>query len=329
LDYAANVRQGNLPEARLLWFSRVPMAVLAAITGWLLYLLAESSAGRLAGYSLLALYSGSAYLLTQLRRAMSEAPLLFFTTLACVAAWRALKNWQEASQKESVTFKNLQRPLAWFLVAGSCCGLAGASKINGLFAAGGVCLLVVLAVFLNPGKIPAGLRWTFAIRGTILTLLVAMVIFIAANPFLYSDPFNRTVRMFKFRIQEMSLQVAGFPENVIHGPAERMELVPRRVLEHYASLNFDGALWLNLALAGLGLVVLIKRRGDVPAGLAWLIVPAPLVVGALVTPLDWDRYYLFPVVYTTFFMAVGLGWAGHWLWGKTIRMRSRFPKPPS
>jgi len=137
-DYETNVAQGNLPASGLLWWSRLPMAALAALAGWLVFLLLRAAAGRIAGYYFLLAFLGNAYFLTHLRRAMSETPLLFFTILAAVACWRALHELHKAYQQEAVTAKNLRKPAAWSLVAGACCGLAGACKINGLFSAGGL-----------------------------------------------------------------------------------------------------------------------------------------------------------------------------------------------
>ncbi len=47
---------------------------------------------------------------------------------------------------------------------------------------------------------------------------------------------------------------------------------------------------------------------------------AILVVGAgttalppLLTPLDWDRYYMYPVIFVSLSVAISLGWiASHW-----------------
>lgn len=321
-DYETNVAQGNLPESELLWWSRLPMAALAALTGWLIYLLLRAAANRLAAYCFLLTFLSNTYFLTHLRRAMSETPLLFFTILTAAACWKALRELRTAYQQEAVTAKQLRKPAAWFLVAGASCGLAGACKINGLFSAGGLFALALLSFMLLPGGAGRGLRRTFAIRGAVFSVIGALLLFIVLNPYLYSNPLVNTARMFKFRVQEMSIQVAGFPENVIpNSSLERLDVVSQRIFEKYASPNFSGARWLNLTFAAIGLGNLLwrawrwlRRDKNDPAAVVLLILPAPLVAAALVTPLDWDRYYLFPVVLAACCSATGLGTAARWLW---------------
>ena len=329
-DYATNVADGNLPESGLLWWSRLPMAVLAALTGWVIFLLLRAAAGRLAGYYFLLVFLGNAYFLTHLRRAMSETPLLFFIILAAAACWKALLELNKAYQQEVVTTKKMQKPGGWFLAAGVCCGLAGASKINGLFSIGGLFALVVLSILLLAGRAERGLRRTFAIRSAILSVFAALLVFIVINPYLYANPLVNTARMFKFRVQEMSLQVAGFPENVLSdSPLERLDVISRRIFEDYAWPNFRGARWLNLSLTAVGLGSLLWRAWhwlrsgeNDPSAIALLVLPAPLAGAALVTPLDWDRYYLFPVVLAACCGAAGLGAIGMRL-GRAVTTKKR------
>ncbi|NPV75218.1 MAG: phospholipid carrier-dependent glycosyltransferase [Anaerolineae bacterium] len=314
-DYETNVAQGNLPESGLLWWSRLPMSALAALACWLIFLMLRAVAGRIAGYYFLLAVLSNAYFLTHLRRAMSETPLLFFTILATAACWKALRELHKAYQQEATIAKNLRKPVTWFLVAGVCCGLAGACKINGLFSASGLFALVMLSFLLLPGGADRGLRQTFAIRGAILSVFAALLVFIALNPYLYSNPLVNTARMFKFRVQEMSIQVAGFPENVLpNSPLQRLDIISQRIFEDYAWPNFSGARWLNLTLAAVGLGNLLWRAWrwlrsgeNDPSAAALLALLAPLATAALATPLDWDRYYLFPVVLAACCGAVGLG----------------------
>jgi hypothetical protein len=70
--------------------------------------------------------------------------------------------------------------------------------------------------------------------------------------------------------------------------------------------------WVNVPLALAGLLVLLvsaarwaRGSGGAPAAVA-LLAGAILAAGpALLTPVDWDRYYLFPVVFTTVLVAAG------------------------
>ena len=47
--------------------------------------------------------------------------------------------------------------------------------------------------------------------------------------------------------------------------------------------------------------------------LAILVVAAVTALPPLLTPLDWDRYYMYPVIFVSVSVSIGLGWiARHW-----------------
>jgi len=111
-----------------------------------------------------------------------------------------------------------------------------------------------------------------------------------------------------------------------------------RVFEDYASISFGGAALVNLVLFGLGVVYAIRtargwlrRQEGSGASLAIIATGACTALPSLLTPLDWDRYYLLAVLFSTVFIAIGISWAiqGAWgilpsggNWGRFFRQRS-------
>jgi len=324
-DPAWNVEHGNLPSPDLLWWSRLPMAILGALSGWILWRLIRKAAGQLAGEVFLFVFILNPYYQTHLRRAMSESPLLFYTVLATAVSIKALAATRAAFQKKGTTLRDLRPACGWFMLAGGCCGLAGASKINGLLSAAGLALLIITAGVLLQGPAAPTLRRTFVIRSAVLAVFSALLVFIALNPYLYPNLLVNMARMAKFRVQEMAIQVAGFPDSVLHDPAERIQVMSRRIFENYAWPNFHGARWVNLGLTILGLGGLLWKpvhsRLDSTASVAasLLFIPAPVALAALATPLDWDRYYLFPVVMATCLSSSGFSMAASWVYRKLAR----------
>ncbi len=307
-----NFMTGAMPSSGLLWASRAAMALLAVISGAILYLLVRHCAGALAGYSFVAMYAGSAYMLTHLRRAMSEAPLLFFTTLALLCAARALM----------VAPRHLGRAVAWLLLMGVCAGLAGAAKLNGLALGLAAVVLCLVAAFRH--RKPNVKRWRIAFLATFFVLVITVGVFILVNPFLYSQPLRRIVVLALFRRWEMINQLRR-PEWRIPNFAARMRILPLRIFSDYPAVHIE---FFNELLTILGLYLLIRSvwqwlRGRqrevgekvIRAGtaLAILVVGAVMALPPLLTPLDWDRYYMFPVLFVTISVAVSLGWiASHW-----------------
>src|SRR5712691_10573100 len=121
-----------MPSPELLWWSRLPMAILASFSGLLLFTVVCAFASRPAGYIFLVLFAGNSYFLTMLRRAMGESPLLGFLTLATVVGIQAVNSWQRTAIGTPRFWKPYLRPFAWFMIMGIGCGTAGEAKISGL-----------------------------------------------------------------------------------------------------------------------------------------------------------------------------------------------------
>jgi hypothetical protein len=98
VDPAKNQTLGTLPSPWLLWWSRIPMTLLAAFSGLIFFLLVRNCSGRISGYAFVVLFINMSYFLTNLRHAMGESPLLFFTGLIIVAGAIALAKWEQIRQ---------------------------------------------------------------------------------------------------------------------------------------------------------------------------------------------------------------------------------------
>lgn len=298
---AQNTRMGAMPSPGLLWSSRATMAFLSVISGTILFMLVRRCAGPVGGYAFVVLFVGSEFLRLHLRRAMSEAPLLFFTVLALLCAARAL----------SMAQRHLWRSMAWLLLMGVCAGLAGAAKLNGLmlgFAGMALCFAVAYQHRGRDAKWP----WV-AVGAAILVLAIALAVFGAVNPFLYRQPLLRTAAMVQFRRWEMTGQTQNSQWHIPDLFAW-LGIVPRRILSEYPAVHFG---LINGLLAALGLYALAhaarrrlagKEETAGATGAAILTVAAVTALPMLTTPLDWDRYYMYPVLFVSVGMAVGLGW---------------------
>jgi hypothetical protein len=308
-DQATNEAAGSMPSPDLLWWSRLSMAILSVFCGLALYSLVGSSAGRLAGNAATLLFVSNAYLRTMLPRAMGEPALLTFVTLAAWAASRASAHWPQAGGSPRAYL----RPFVWFTVSGIFGGLAGASKLNGLLAAAAAAALVFIAPFARRGGFTVPGRWLMALGAAALVLLAAGITFVALNPFLYPDPVGRLESMIVYRQNVMAKQAQQYQDTVIDTMRERLAIVPRRVLSQYQTVHFPRSLYVNSLLGAIGLAFLLRASwrylfmpNESSASLAILLFGLAMGVPPLFTPLDWDRYYLMPVVFTLIGIAIGL-----------------------
>ena len=151
---------------------------------------------------------------------------------------------------------------------------------------------------------------TFAV---VALILAAAFTFVALNPYLYPHPVRRTEQMVQQRISEMDRQQAAMPSARIDGPAiRRLLVIADRVFHEYAFFSFTKSWIVNgiLCVAGLlwsGFVGAGWLRGQRSSGgnVVLLLIAFSASAPILMTPLDWNRYYLFPVFFSTVFIAVG------------------------
>lgn len=276
----SNVEEGKAPGEAMLAEVRVPMRWLAAGSALLAYAVVRVLAGPVGGTAALLLFCGSAYLPLHLVRAMGEPPFLFFllaTLLVCLVAMR------RAGPRRS----GIGWVPGWAGIAGVLLGLAFASKLTaiialaglgawGAWAAVGPAMLArvrparrspvvgiadsgpsdVLADGAGAGPIHSGRRgvaWALAVVG------VALLVFVAHNPYLYRDPLGRSALLFQNRQHEMAQQAANDPPRAVTSLAASARLVwTHSLVEHTWS---DGHLrWpLEAVLAVVGLVWLAAR----------------------------------------------------------------------
>jgi hypothetical protein len=337
LYLAENEALGAIPSPRLLWWSRLPMAILAAVSGMILFLLVRNCAGRMSGYAFVVLFVNTPYFLIQLRRAMGESPLLFFTVLTIVAGGCALVKWGRIRQtgQSYTSLKSLLSPFLWLILLGIGAGLAGATKLNGLvLSLAGV--LICYLIFQGSKRIVSRtVRVSFLIRTSVLLMLVAGIVFVIINPYLYPNPLGRTAVMIKFRYLEMEVQKISFPGSISPEIGTRLMIVSQRIFKDYMVLNFKGAWIVNVLLFGLGASYLVRtglqwlmNKGGSSISVAILVVASVIALPSLFTPLDWDRYYLFPVIFVSFFIAIGIGmsltFVCRWLWFYFKYLKERY-----
>jgi hypothetical protein len=155
---------------------------------------------------------------------------------------------------------------------------------------------------------------SFVIRAIGASLLVSGAIFVLANPSLYSNPIGRTVLLVKFRNYEIPSQQGLFPADVIANFNTRLQIVPERIFQDYMAFHFRGAVLINVFLYVLGISYLLfggyqwlANKGGKPANIAILVVSSLTAIPTLFTPLDWDRYYIFPIIFVTVFISLGTG----------------------
>jgi hypothetical protein len=146
----------------------------------------------------------------------------------------------------------------------------------------------------------------------ILPLLVAalaFVIFVVVNPFLYANPALNALKMAMFRKHEMDLQQLNFPEFQIKGLSQHLIINTINIFERFSSIRFTGTWLLNGLLCFLGVAgILLQKRSKLlnfQAGILLLFMTV-IALPSLFTPLNYPRYYLFPVIFSLMLSSIGI-----------------------
>ena len=266
-DDRANLARGAMPGADLLWWARLPMAILAVVSGIVAFILVRRAAGRIAGYLTLLLFVANPYFLSNLGRAMGESPLLTATLLAILCGDQALRRWQPVAAQTVHSLAAFLRPALWFGAMGLFCGIAGATKLNGFsLLPAGVALCFFMA-FAQKGSLSRSRRLgIFVLTGTPL-VFAAGVTFVALNPYLHPDPLGRTIKMMGYRLIEMKRQHTSFPlQRVESSPIPRLTLIGARVFGSQTALRFSKSWIINVPLCLLGFYWLFSVTWGVATG---------------------------------------------------------------
>jgi hypothetical protein len=291
-----NIARGCVPSKNMLLWARIPMIV-TSISGLLLATFLLSKA-----YSRLSAFLFYGFSLTSfsypLRQAMSESPLIFFAFFAGLGGYLGI-----------VVLSDRQYKAAYvrFSIFGFLIGLTAASKLNGVFIIAASILCVGFVLFWK-SKTKIKQNLALAVRLVLLQVYIVGITFIAVNPFLYTRPIQNTVLMFVSRAFTMQVQMIKSSKYAV--TAENwIKIVPERIFQKYATLAYPGHYAINFILFLIGLYIvfytILNKNPGWEASLLLGTFSIVLAVPGILTPLDWERYYLFPVIFARMYIAVG------------------------
>jgi len=297
-DY--NQRSGHIPTEGLLLAARWPSALLLAAGAAVMFALGRMLGGPPAAYLASLYYALNPPLLLNGRRAMMEGSAAFFGLLVVLAGVWYLRQ------------HNLRSGITLGIVG----GLALASKHTTVFAVGAVFGVCVFDVIVRT-------RQGVSLHGAaslITAVLLALLTFYLLNPGWWGDPIGRAGYVLQLRQALLDTQVrafggyASFGDRLIGFARQTLLALPQyyeapewsgyiggQIAAYEASVwrgvSIGGSLPGALALSGMigaGAWALVRnRRLSVP--LRWLFgvwALAVMLSTLLLTPIEWQRYYL-------------------------------------
>jgi hypothetical protein len=318
-DWTYNQSTGHAPSPALLQISRWPSASFLVVGLWAVFALAGQVGGRPAAWIAALLFALHPALLINGRRAMMEGSLIAFTALSALTA----VYWLRARGG---------RAWLWAALFGLCAGLAIAAKHTAALAVVPLGMAALgWALWAGRGK---GSRVGLA-RLLQLTLAggVAALAFYLLNPVWWGDPLARVPEVLQLRSELLAGQTAAFggyagPLDALAGflrqsfaPAPQFYEAPgwtdwiASPIAAYESSLLAGVTspgwWAvaSLILGGAGIWTLVRGPGRPEARwIAGFWLAVALAGALLLTPIEWQRYYL--PVYPA--LAVVMGAGGAW-----------------
>lgn len=301
-----NHENGHVPSDDLLLHSRMVSAILLAISVIGLFVLGYAVAGRGVAYLASAYYLLNPAVLLNGRRAMMEGGMLAFTILAILIALYLLKYrtwWQ-------------------FVLLGIISGLAVASKhtsVVTIFAIFAVCGFYFL------------LKWREDYQDFLKLIgagILSLIVFFVLNPAWWSNPPGAISTVLDLRQDLLAGQVGFF--GGYDNPVEQITGFARQsfvVLPVYAESDFDGfyteqldriqqydsSLLSGVSIGGstIGAVIVfiltiigcmrLWLYEELDDAIKWLIMGwfiSMILLTLVLTPLEWQRYYLpiYPII---------------------------------
>jgi Dolichyl-phosphate-mannose-protein mannosyltransferase len=324
---AWNRARGRMPVRADLEAGRRTNAVINGLTVVAIYFLARRLSNRLGGFvaGFIFAYHPLATLVGS--RAFSD-PLLGL--LVALAALTAVALADRPSWPRAV-------------LLGVLLGLGGAAKLSPLLLAVPLALVgLALLVHGMPWRLPRAQRLArrrpLTLGWMLLVLpVVAFAAFVAAYPYLWSHPVERSLLLFDFRTSEMENQGEIWENHQVDGPTDAFERVGTTLGQTYSTSDYFAQeveartdwtwdrpeLDLRLGVAGLVLLALLALLHGATSryGLAAFVLFGQAALIILGMQADFERYHLPILVATATGAGLAVGWAyagGQSLWTAAV-----------
>jgi uncharacterized protein YjeT (DUF2065 family) len=340
-DWNYNQSAGHAPSAALLHTLRLTAALLLVLGLLAIFAIGWQLGGPWIACMASLYYALNPPLLLNGRRAMMEGAFIAFSLLTVLAG---------------ITF--LKRPSLWrAMLLGVAAGLALASKHTALFTVAAVYAIALgylIAQTIRSREDDASDAEFVLLPYLVLAMAFTGGVFLLLNPAWWSDPLARVLEVLDRRQDLLGGQTAafggyaglgeqlvGFLRQVFMAQPQFFEVQAWQVWISDPITAYQASPWRGLPIGGsvAGAVILcgmmalgfwaLLRGGAERAAARWMVTLwalAMLGTTALLTPVEWGRYYLpaYPAVGLT--AAVGLVWSVRRLW--SVRPR-RYPIPES
>lgn len=331
-DWQYNQQTGRIPAADLLLRTRFVSALMLAGGAAVMFIIGQQTGGRPVAYLASLYFALNPALLINGRRAMMDSGLMLFSLLVVLAGL-----WVIRELEDNIPGRGTLRPYR-HVALGVVSGLALAAKHTAIFTVGAVFAAgITYEILLVIRQVRAGLRPAPAARWVLSLIgagLLAFLVFYILNPAWWSDPVGRAGLVLALRTDLLNGQAAafggypdfgaqamGFLRQVFVVPPQYYEVSNWQAFIGEQIAVYEASPWRGLSMGGsvpgallfvlfivIGVITVIRSQ-KISGGERWL--PGiygltMLLTTLLLTPLEWQRYYLPAYPAAGLFAAAGL-----------------------
>lgn len=327
-DWTYNLQNGAIPSTDLLLTTRIASALMMCLGAAVMFGIGLTIDGRITAYAASAFYALNPALLLNGRRSMLEGSLMLFSLLAILAALHFAR---------AVHRGKLRAAVGWAGLLGLSTGMSVASKHTGVFT--------VLPLFIGGGlfvwwrwvkprfrqstdEAIYRLRHALILTGALFAAgLLSLGVFLLLNPAWWDNPLTtiRPVLDMRNRLlveqtaafgtyPNLFEQIMGYGRQVFLGLPQYYEAPDWAAYIAEQIRAYEATPWVGIMpglIVAVGLVILgfwRLLRGNLVPGTRWLTlvwVGGSTVLTVMLTPLEWQRYYLPAVLPAALMMGLG------------------------
>ena len=316
-----NRDNGHMPPDGLLLATRTASALVMSLGVVAMFGIGLSIDNRLTAYAASALYALNPALLLHGRRAMMEGDLMAFSLLAVLAA----------------IFLSRHRHIGWAAMLALATAMAVNSKHSGALTIGLIFLALGMTLLWDARRNRSIRRVMVDLGMLVGAGVFGLVLFVILNPAWWGDPVARAQTVLGLRSDFIANQISAFgsytdlPERIGGFVQQAMGgSIMYFEIDSWASYigdqitAYESSVWYGIALPGVIFAALIgvgfwrllcHVAGDV-RGLIVIWTLGIVLVTMLLTPFEWQRYYLPAIPALVILGGLGVTQVAVWITGR-------------
>jgi len=216
-----------------------------------------------------------------------------------------------------VLYFTSKRKLSYLLLFSFLTGLCTATKLNGIMLVFIFLVIKIFDVFFYSKKITKKNILNFY-----LVFIISFLVFVILNPFVYSNPFIKTLRLYSERAKSATIQSVQFPADYLPTPFSRLNQIYNNFFNsEFYTVEFNNIymssvfnywpmdykiILITLFMCGLISDFYHALKGNKKSAILLLTLVCILISMSFYLKLNWGRYFIQLIFFVVLYQILGL-----------------------